>query len=102
MNFLSSMSDGKKMTDKVFKAAVACFEDIEKHGDIVINATLGTLFNEEGTLVAFDSVWNPYNNIDKIQKAKYASSIQGNPEFRKAVYQWLFGDLDETMRMLTC
>lgn len=97
MNFLNNLSDGKKMTDKVFKAAVACFEDIEKHGDIVVNATLGTLFDEEGTLVAFDSVWKPYEEINKIQKAKYASSIQGNPEFRTSVYNWLFGELDETI-----
>ncbi len=95
MSFLSNMSDGKKMTDKVFKAAVACFKDMEIHGDKVVNATLGTLFDEEGVLVALDSVWGPYETIDKIQKAKYASSIQGNPEFRDSVYTWLFGDIDQ-------
>ena len=93
--FLNNLSDGKKMVDKVFKAAVAANEAKVKYGDAVVDATLGTLFDEEGTFVALNSVWGPYEKIDKIQKAKYASSIQGNPEFNQAVYNWLFGDLEE-------
>ena len=93
--FLSNNSDGKKMVDKVFKAAVACNEAKKIHGDIVVDATLGTLFDEHGTFVAFDSVWEKYKTIDNIQKAKYASSIQGNPEFRESVYNWLFGDIKD-------
>lgn len=96
MAFLNKQSDGKMMVDKVFKAAIKAKEAKEKYGDEnVVDATLGTLFDEEGTFVAFDSVWGPYEQIDKIQKAKYAASIQGNPRFREAVYNWLFGDLDE-------
>ncbi len=92
-NFLNTLSDGKVMVDKVFKAAVACNEAKVKYGDIVIDATLGTLFDEDGVFVAYDSIWSTYENIDKIQKAKYASSIQGNPDFNQAVYNWLFSDL---------
>jgi len=95
--FLNSNSHGKKMVDKVFKAAVACNEAKKIYGDVVVDATLGTLFDEDGVFVAFDSVWGIYDTIDKIQKAKYASSIQGNPEFRLSVYNWLFGDLDENI-----
>lgn len=95
MAFLNHQSDGKKMIDKVFKAAVKAKEAKLQFGDEkVVDATLGTLFNEQGVFVAFDSVWNPYNKIDNIQKAKYASSIQGNPSYRKAVYEWLFGTED--------
>ena len=93
--FLNEKSNGKKMVDKVFKAAVAANAAKETYGDEVVNATLGTLFDEDGNFVALDSVWGPYETISKIQKAKYASSIQGNPGFRDAVYDWLFGGLDE-------
>ena len=93
--FLNEKSNGKKMVDKVFKAAVAANIAKEKHGDKVVNATLGTLFDENGVFVALESVWGPYETIENIQKAKYASSIQGNPGFRDAVYNWLFDGLDE-------
>jgi len=83
------------MVDKVFKAAIAANKAKEIYGDEVVNATLGTLFDEDGEFVALDSVWGPYETISKVKKAKYASSIQGNPEFRDAVYNWLFGDLKE-------
>jgi len=93
--FLNKKSDGKVMVDKVFKAAIKAKEAKEKFGlDNVVDATLGTLFDEDGVFVAFDSVWGPFDEIDKIQKAKYAASIQGNPKFREAVYNWLFGNID--------
>ena len=95
--FLNTLSDGKVMVDKVFKAAVACNEAKAIYGDKVVDATLGTLFDEEGTFVAFESVWNTYESIDKIQKAKYASSIQGNPDFNEAIYNWLFDGLNMTI-----
>lgn len=98
-SFLNQQSDGKIMVDKVFKAAVKAREAKEKYGDEnVVDATLGTLFDEEGTFVAFDSVWGPYEKISKIQKAKYAASIQGNPKFREAVHNWLFGGLEEEIQ----
>lgn len=93
--FLNDKCDGKKMVDKVFKAAVAANEAKAIHGDEVVDATLGTLFDELGNFVALNSVWEPYETISNFQKAKYASSIQGNPGFRDAVYNWLFGNLDE-------
>lgn len=92
MSFLNELSDGKKMVDKVFKAAIKAKEAKVKYGDnAVVDATLGTLFDEKGIFVAFDNVWGPYQKIDKIQKAKYAASIQGNPQYLESVYKWLFG-----------
>ena len=90
-SFLNKKSDGKVMVDKVFKAAVKAKKAKITFGDDqVVDATLGTIFDEDGVFVAFDSVWGPYETIDKVQKAKYASSIQGNETFRKAVHSWLF------------
>ena len=96
--FLNEKSNGKKMVDKVFKAAVAANIAKQKYGDEVVNATLGTLFDEQGKFVALNNVWGPYETIDNVQKAKYAASIQGNPDFRDAVYKWLFGGLEEEIK----
>jgi len=97
-SFLNKQSDGKVMVDKVFKAAIKAKEAKEIFGsDNVVDATLGTLFDEDGVFVAFDSVWGPYESINKIQKAKYAGSIQGNPSFRDAVTKWLFEDVTEEL-----
>jgi len=53
------------------------------------------LYDEDGTFVAFEHVWNAYDQIDKIQKAKYASGIDGNPDFKQSVKNWLkISDLD--------
>jgi aspartate aminotransferase/aromatic-amino-acid transaminase len=93
MSFLNHASSGKKMVDKVFKAAIKAKEDQQQYGnDVVVNATLGTLFDDSGTFVAFESVWSSFNDVPNIQKAKYAASIQGNPRFRDTVYTWLFNN----------
>ena len=94
-NFLNDASHGKKMIDKVFKAAVAAKEDEQTYKDQVVNATLGTLYAEDGSFVAFDHVWNAFADIDKVQKAKYASGIDGNPDYKESVKKWLLvSDLD--------
>ncbi|MCF7926966.1 MAG: aminotransferase class I/II-fold pyridoxal phosphate-dependent enzyme [Candidatus Izimaplasma sp.] len=92
MTFLSKESNGKKMIDKVFEAALRAKKSKKKHGNKVINATLGTLYDEEGILVSFDSVWEEFDKIDSVDKASYAASIQGNPDYLEAVNSWLFGN----------
>ena len=96
MPFLNQRSDGKKMIDKVFKAAVRAHEAKLRDGaEHVVDATLGTLFDDTGQFIAYDSVWDEFDQIDHITKARYAASIQGNPSYQNAVRQWLFAD--ETM-----
>ncbi|XMB85965.1 aminotransferase class I/II-fold pyridoxal phosphate-dependent enzyme [Mycoplasmatota bacterium WC44] len=80
---------GKVLNDVVFSAVRAAREAKEKYGDKVIDATLGALYDEEGTMVAMDSVWDVYAKIPNFQKAKYASDLQGNMEFRESVKKWL-------------
>lgn len=63
----------------------------------VVDATIGSLYNEDGVIVAFDSVFTPYDAIPKEKKAKYAGSFTGNPDYRKQVYQWLLGDIHSTL-----
>ncbi len=41
-------------------------------------------------MLTFDTVYRAFDRVDDIQKAKYASSIMGPPEFQAAVKSWLF------------
>ena len=63
----------------------------------VVDATIGSLYNEEGNIVAFDSVFTPYNEIAKETKATYAASFVGNDSFRKQVYEWIVGGTGSTL-----
>ncbi len=93
MNCLSTNSQNKKMVDKVFLAALKAQNAAKEKGeDNVVNATLGTLYDENNKLVTFTSVWQRFNSLSITQKAKYASGIQGNLNYQKAVGKWLFGD----------
>ena len=63
----------------------------------VVDATIGSLYDEEGKLVALDSVFEPYDALPKEQKAKYAGSFTGNIGYRKQVYEWLLGNVSSTL-----
>lgn len=98
MSFVKKEVNTTPIEDTVFviveKAAKA---KAEFGKDKVIDATIGSLYNEEGTIVAFDSVFTPYNEIPKEKKAKYAGSFTGNADYRKQVYDWLFADVKTTL-----
>lgn len=55
----------------------------------VVDATIGSLYDEEGTLVALDSVFSSLKNLDNKVLAAYAASFTGNPDFRQKVYDWV-------------
>ncbi|MGX8833365.1 pyridoxal phosphate-dependent aminotransferase [Amedibacillus sp. YH-ame6] len=98
MSFVKKKVDTTPIEDTVFAIVKKAKEDIAKNGpEGVINATIGSLYNEEGSIVAFDSVFTPYNNIAKETKAAYAGSFVGNDSFRKQVYQWVVGDSNSTL-----
>ena len=89
MSFTRKNADLTPIVDTVFVVADAARKDKEENHDLVKNATLGSLYDEEGNLVAFDSVFNHYDEIDHKVKAKYASSFTGNPNYREEIYKWL-------------
>ena len=93
INFTKKNIDHSPIRDSVFSVAAKAAEAIKIYGkDNVVNATIGTLYNEEGELVALKTVFDTYNSIPAVQKAKYAQSFNGNDNFRKAVYNWVCGD----------
>lgn len=98
MSFVKTKVDTTPIEDTVFAIVKKAKEDIELHGaDHVIDATIGSLFNEEGTIVAFESVFQPYDHIAKETKAAYAGSFVGNDSYRKQVYEWIVGGTGSTL-----
>lgn len=98
MRFVKKVANTTPIEDTVFVIVEKAAKAKQVHGaDKVVDATIGSLFNEEGGIVAFDSVFTPYNAISKEDKAKYADSFTGNDDYREQVYQWLMGDVKSTL-----
>ncbi len=94
-DFISETSQGKANVDVVFEAAQGAISAIRKHGDdAVVNGAFGTFFKEDKQFLTFDSVYRIFDKVPDFQKAKYASSIDGPPEFQAAVKDWLFGRIN--------
>lgn len=97
MKFLKNSANITPINDPVFAILAQAKKDIEENGsENVINATIGSLYDEENQLVAFDSVFAHYDVIDKKVKAAYASTFSGNPDYNQAVFDWVSeGHLDQ-------
>ena len=89
MAFTRKTADLTPLRDAIYVAAEAAREDLAKNPDLVINATIGTLFGEDGKLVALDSVHDHFDRIDHRVKAAYASGLSGTDEFRESVWSWV-------------
>lgn len=88
--FIRNKIDDTPIEDNVFSiVSLATKAKQELGADKVVDATIGALYDEGGSLVAFESVYKSYNAIENRVKAKYASSFSGNPSFKDAVYKWV-------------
>lgn len=88
--FIREQVDATPIEDNVFAIVKLANEAKSKLGaDQVVDATIGSLYDEEGKLVAFESVFTHYNEIENRSKAKYAASFNGNADFREQVYTWV-------------
>lgn len=93
MMFTKKNIDHSPISDGVFFAVDRAIKAAAKYGgENIINATIGTLSDEEGQLVALKTVFDSYNSLPDTSKAKYASSFSGNRDFQKRVYSWVMGD----------
>ncbi len=88
MTFVKQSAVLTPIVDTVFAVAARASEDKQKNGDLVVDATIGSLFDEDGKFVAFHSVFDHYDEIDHRTKGAYAASFLGNPDFRDTVYRW--------------
>ena len=89
MAFIRKDANSVPIVDTVFAVAVRAQQDKQQNGDLVVDATIGSLFDEEGRFVAFDSVFDHYDAIDHRTKGAYAASFLGNPDYCRDVYQWV-------------
>ena len=90
MNFVKESVNQTPIVDTVFSIVAKAKEAKAKVGaDNVVDATIGSLYDEEGTLVALDSVYSSLKNLDNKVLAAYAASFRGNPDFRQKVYDWV-------------
>lgn len=90
MRFVKEHVNTVPIEDTVFAIVKKAAEAKKQVGDAnVVDATIGSLYDETGTLVAFESVFAPYDKIDKKVKAAYAGSFTGNESFRKQVAHWV-------------
>ena len=90
MSFVKKKVDTTPIEDTVFAIVKKAKEAKAALGaEHVIDATIGSLYNEEGSIVAFDSVFTPFNEIKKETKAAYAGSFVGNDSYREQVYNWI-------------
>lgn len=93
MAFTRKKADLTPIVDTVFSIVALAGKDKAENGiENVTDATIGSLFDEDGKLVAFDTVFNHYDAIDHRVKAAYAASFTGNPSYREAVRDWVLRD----------
>lgn len=57
--------------------------------DNVINATIGALMDDYGTLITMDTVYNEYKSLDNKDISAYAS-LEGQPDYLEAVKKVCF------------
>ena len=89
--FVSEAVHDKEIVDTVFEASMGAIEAMRRDGpEHVVNGAFGTYFDETGKLLTYDSVYRAFDQVDDVQKAKYAGSIMGSEEYRQAVRHWLF------------
>lgn len=60
-------------------------------GEEVINASIGALMEDDGSLAILPSVYEAFCSVDPARAAAYAP-IAGDPPFREAVVRDVFGD----------
>ena len=89
MSFVRKDADPNPIVDTVFAVAMRAKQDKAENGDLVVDATIGSMFDEDGQFVAFHSVFDHYDSIDHRVKGAYASSFLGNPGYCRDVYSWV-------------
>ena len=82
----------KKNKDlSIFKDAVFEVSDLAKQDKDpnVVNATIGSLCDEEGKIISFDSVFKCYDALSNTEKTAYAKGPLGNPDYLKAITNFI-------------
>lgn len=86
MSFIKSSVSTDPIVDTVFAVSAKAGQDTDPD---VVNATIGSLYGEDGKLVALDTVFDSLKSLDNRVLAKYAASFTGNEDFREDAYKWV-------------
>ena len=92
-DFIMAAQNGRTIPkeDKIFGISRRANEMIEERGaDAVVNATIGTLLDDDGDLMVLSSVDDTFMGLEPEEYAGYAP-IGGIPAFRKAAVKAAFG-----------
>lgn len=90
MSFVKKSVSTEPIIDTVFAIVRKAKEDIAKNGEeVVTDATIGSLYGEDGNLVALDTCFQSLKSLDNRVLAKYASAFTGDPQFCKDAYNWV-------------
>lgn len=82
----------RKLIDKVFSVAKKAKDATALLGEEkVINATIGSIYDNNGKLVVLKTAMDIYKKLPSEEIAAYASSFTGAPEFKESVKKSVFG-----------
>ncbi len=84
---------GKKLTDSVFATNKKAKEAIKKYGEKnVINATIGSLYNENGELAVYKVVDEVYRSLPREDLYSYSTNIIGEDDYLEEVKKSVLND----------
>lgn len=93
MKFTRKSADVARPKDEVYTMVALAKQAKQEYGeDQVIDATIGSLYGEDGKLVALRSVFEHYDQIPANIKANYGP-IAGSQAYQESVYQWVLQDI---------
>lgn len=88
--FIKDTKDTSKLIDTVFKiASLAKQAKKELGNNAVIDASLGSLYDEDEKFVALNSVFDTYRSLSNEEYAKYAESFSGNKEYKELIKEFV-------------
>lgn len=97
--FIKKEKDTSKLIDTVFKiASLAKKAKQEFNNECVIDATLGSLYDENNNLVTLNSFFNTYRNLDNSDYAKYSGSFSGNLNYKEAIKEYVIKDYFKNLK----
>lgn len=98
INFIKLDKNPSPLIDTVFAIVEKAKIAKEKYGEKnVIDATIGSLCDENGKLVALDSLYSTFKNIDPKVHAKYAQSFSGNDTFKRSIDKFFFSNIKSSL-----
>lgn len=93
MNFIKNNKNPSPLIDTVFTIVEKAKDAKNIYGDEVIDATIGSLFNESSELVTLDCVYSTFTNLNPKLHAKYAQTFSGNKDYKESIEEFVLEGL---------